>query len=158
DGERHRDREVPPEPSARLPHRRSVRRAHRIHFPTGDRRMTKHRTCITSAPAHPLAATVARSGSTRAPEYARHKSPLHLGDITFASCSLSAVGAQAVEAQCATFAVPEDHDAPDGRQIELAIAVLPAETQAEPDPIVMIAGGPGQSALESYPMLAPAFA
>lgn len=120
--------------------------------------MTKHRTSIASALAVALAATVAGCGPTGGTDHASDDSQLRLGDITFASCSLSAVGARAVEAQCATFAVPEDHDAPDGRQIELAIAVLPAETQAEPDPMVMIAGGPGQSALESYPMLAPAFA
>ena len=82
---------------------------------------------------------------------------LRLGDIEFAPCSLSTVGATAVEAQCAAFAVPEDHAAPDGRRIELAIALLPARAQAEPDPVVMIAGGPGQSALESYPQVAQAF-
>ena len=83
---------------------------------------------------------------------------LRMGDIEFEPCSLSTVGASAVEAQCARFEVPEDHDAPDGRRIELALALLPARGQAEPDPVVMIAGGPGQSALESYPQVAPAFA
>jgi pimeloyl-ACP methyl ester carboxylesterase len=59
----------------------------------------------------------------------------------------------AVEARCATLAVPENHDEPQGRQIELAIALVVAQGEAEPDPIIMIAGGPGQSALESYPLL-----
>ncbi|MBJ6979215.1 MULTISPECIES: alpha/beta fold hydrolase [unclassified Luteimonas] len=82
---------------------------------------------------------------------------LRVGDIAFEPCSLSAVGARAVEAQCAHFEVPEDHDAPDGRRIGLALALLPSEGPAEPDPVVMIAGGPGQSALESYPQVAAAF-
>ncbi|MBJ7575526.1 alpha/beta hydrolase [Luteimonas sp. MC1828] len=79
------------------------------------------------------------------------------GTLAFEPCSLSAVGASAVEAQCTRFEVPEDHDAPDGRRIELAVAWIPAKGQAEPDPVFMIAGGPGQSALESYPSVAPAF-
>ena len=50
---------------------------------------------------------------------------LRQGSIDFRSCSLSTVGASAVEAHCATFEVPEDHDAPEGRKIGLAIAFLP---------------------------------
>jgi pimeloyl-ACP methyl ester carboxylesterase len=83
---------------------------------------------------------------------------LHYGDIAFKPCSLSGGGAEAVEAQCATVSVPENHDAPDGRRIDLAVAWVPAKGMAEDDPIVMIAGGPGQSALESYPEVAGAFA
>lgn len=84
---------------------------------------------------------------------------LRYGQIAFEPCSLPAVGAaEAVEAQCATVPVPENHDAPDGRRIDLALAWIPAEGEAEPDPIVMIAGGPGQSALQSYPLVHAAFA
>jgi pimeloyl-ACP methyl ester carboxylesterase len=83
---------------------------------------------------------------------------LHYGALAFSPCSLSAPGAGAVEAQCTTLAVPENHDAPTGRKIELAIAWVPSKGLAEDDPIVMIAGGPGQSALESYPLVDPAFA
>lgn len=77
---------------------------------------------------------------------------LRFGALTFEPCSLAGLG-DSVEAQCATFTVPEDHDAPEGRTIDLAIALVPASGVAEPDPIVMIAGGPGQSALDSYPMM-----
>ena len=120
--------------------------------------MKRHRTSIASVLAAALAATLAGCSPPGATAGAADDGQLRLGDITFESCSLSAVGARAVEAQCARLAVPEDHEAPDGRKIELAIAVLPAKAQAEPDPVVMIAGGPGQSALESYPMVAAAFA
>jgi pimeloyl-ACP methyl ester carboxylesterase len=49
--------------------------------------------------------------------------------------------------------VPENHDDPNGRKIDLSIALVVAEGQAEPDPILMIAGGPGQSIIEAYPSL-----
>lgn len=83
---------------------------------------------------------------------------LRYGALLFKPCSLSQARVDAVEAQCATLEVPENHDAPEGRRIALAIAFIPAQRQAEPDPIVMIAGGPGQSALASYPSVHGAFA
>ena len=83
--------------------------------------------------------------------------PLKYGQLAFKPCALTSPR-EAVEAQCATLAVPENHDNPEGRRIDLAIAWIPAKGEAEPDPIVMIAGGPGQSALESYPMVHAAFA
>ena len=82
---------------------------------------------------------------------------LHYGALAFEPCALPGPGGDAVEAQCTTLEVPEDHATPDGRRIELAIALVPAKGLAEPDPIYMIAGGPGQSAIESYPMAAGAF-
>jgi len=82
---------------------------------------------------------------------------LHYGALAFEPCALAAPGGSSVEAQCANLAVPEDHAAPDGRMIELAIALVPAKGMAEADPIYMIAGGPGQSAIESFPMVASAF-
>ena len=82
---------------------------------------------------------------------------LRYGELTFKPCALSVKRMDAVEAQCATLSVPENHDEPNGRKIDLAIALVVAQGQAEPDPIIMITGGPGQSALESYPMVAQAF-
>lgn len=82
-----------------------------------------------------------------------------LGTLSFKPCTLaSEFGTQSVEAQCTTLQVPENHAAPKGRRISLAIAWVPARGEAEPDPMFMLAGGPGQSALESYPGIAPAFA
>ena len=104
-----------------------------------------------------LAAGCTAQTGTAGAEGALADGRLRHGTLVFEPCSLSAVGATAVEAQCTRFQVPEDHDAPDGRSIELAVAWIPAKGQAEPDPVFMIAGGPGQSALESYPTLAPAF-
>lgn len=83
---------------------------------------------------------------------------LRYGALVFKPCALSVARLDAVEAQCATVPVPENHDAPQGRRIDLAVAWIPAKGEAQPDPIYMIAGGPGQSALESYPMVHAAFA
>jgi len=56
------------------------------------------------------------------------------------------------EAQCAQIQVAENPRQPDGRQIELAVMVLPAIARvAKPDPIFYLAGGPGQSAISSGP-------
>lgn len=82
---------------------------------------------------------------------------VYYGDIGFEPCSLSAPLGSAVEARCATVSVPENRDDPEGRAIELAVAWIESSGDAQPDPVVMIAGGPGQSALQSYPMLHGAF-
>jgi pimeloyl-ACP methyl ester carboxylesterase len=83
---------------------------------------------------------------------------LRYGALSFKSCALSVTRGPSIEAWCAKLPVPENHEAPDGRTIELAIALVTADGQASSDPIVMIAGGPGQSALESYPLVHGAFA
>jgi len=50
-------------------------------------------------------------------------------------------------AQCGTLAVPEDRSKPAGRKIEIFAAVLPANTVTpKSDPLVVLAGGPGQAA------------
>ena len=104
------------------------------------------------------AALLAGCGQQAQPPGGERDGLLRYGELAFEPCSLSAPGAEAVEAQCTTLAVPEDHDRPEGRSIELAIAWLPARGLAEDDPIYMISGGPGQSALETYPTLDRAFA
>ena len=82
-----------------------------------------------------------------------------LGQLDFQACSLPVPNtSMTVSAQCAKIKVPENPAQPKGRQIELALAWIPAKGEAQPDPVFMLAGGPGQSALESYPSLHPAFA
>jgi len=50
-------------------------------------------------------------------------------------------------AQCGTLEVPEDRSKPDGRKIDIFAAVLPANTVTpKDDPLVVLAGGPGQAA------------
>ncbi|MGK7296202.1 MAG: alpha/beta hydrolase [Candidatus Wenzhouxiangella sp. M2_3B_020] len=70
-------------------------------------------------------------------------------------CELSAAaGRISVSALCGTLEVPEDRDEPDGRQLELAWAVVEAPTgNPEPDPVFFLAGGPGQSARDTAPII-----
>ena len=82
-----------------------------------------------------------------------------LGTLAFQPCTLAPKSSPfTVEAQCTRMRVPEDWDHSGGRTIELAIAWIPAKSDDATDPVFMLAGGPGQSALESYPGIAPAFA
>ena len=69
-------------------------------------------------------------------------------------CALtSAVGNQ-VDARCGTLTVPEDRANPNGRKIELNVAVIPAiKRNPEADALFLLAGGPGQSAIEAYPAM-----
>lgn len=61
-------------------------------------------------------------------------------------------------AECTTLSVPENPDDAEGRQITLKVARLKAMTgDPAPNPLVFIAGGPGQSALESFPGVSQAF-
>lgn len=114
------------------------------------------RPCLLSLLALALAACgdASRTSGPRADAHG----DLRYGTLTFKPCALGREGGLTVEAQCTTMTVPENHDAPGGRKIELAIALVPAKGEASPDPVVMIAGGPGQSALETYPGLHAAFA
>ena len=87
--------------------------------------------------------------------------PRMFGRIAFTPCTLSPeVGSNSVEAQCGSLSVPENPAAPQSRKIALHIAWVPADDNAptEPDPVFMLAGGPGQSAADTFPQVAPAFA
>ncbi len=57
-----------------------------------------------------------------------------------------------------TMRVPEDRSRPDGRSSNCRSPASPARASGpQTDPVVMLAGGPGQSALESFPQVAAAF-
>jgi len=76
--------------------------------------------------------------------------------IPLAECRLSG----GVVAQCATLTVPENRDAADSRTLSLAVAVLPAtgsSSVVQPDPVFLLAGGPGQASTEVYPNAAYLF-
>ena len=50
-------------------------------------------------------------------------------------------------AQCGVLDVPENRALPEGRRIRIAVATLPANTlNPKPDPLFILAGGPGQAA------------
>ncbi len=85
---------------------------------------------------------------------------LDIGTLHFTSCELPQIQSSATTAaHCAPFRVPEDRAAPDARRIDLRLALIRSETtNAAPDPVVLLAGGPGQAATESWPQVAAALA
>jgi len=76
--------------------------------------------------------------------------------IALADCRLPGVD---TGARCGTHDVWEDRAAKSGRRITLRVAVISAKARArEPDPIFVIAGGPGQGAISLAAEVMPLFA
>jgi pimeloyl-ACP methyl ester carboxylesterase len=66
--------------------------------------------------------------------------------VRLADCHPTALG---IDARCGFVDVPENWTRTSGRHIKLRVVVVPAETpNAAPDPIFVLAGGPGQAATE----------
>ncbi len=79
---------------------------------------------------------------------------------TFAPCQIEDLSGTAVyTAECTDFEVSENPDKPDDRRIKLRVARVPAiNRRKEPDPLFLLAGGPGMAATVLYGNAAPAFA
>jgi pimeloyl-ACP methyl ester carboxylesterase len=79
--------------------------------------------------------------------------------IALEPCRIAdANGLVSVEARCGSLPVPENPAEPGGPTIRLAVAVVPAiSTRAKPDPLLLIAGGPGQGSIQGYAPLLTAF-
>lgn len=75
------------------------------------------------------------------------------GSLEFTDCELGQPGtAVTTPAECARLEVPENPDQPDGPKISLKVAMLPARAaEPEADPVIFLAGGPGQAATETFP-------
>lgn len=74
--------------------------------------------------------------------------------LTLEDCALTSPSGDQVDARCGTLSVPEDRSEPGGRQIDLYIAIVPAvKRDPAPDPLFLLAGGPGQSAIETFPAM-----
>ncbi len=80
------------------------------------------------------------------------------GDLSaFSSCTIGK-DEGFNDAECATLVVPLDYESPNGETIELKVAKLESKSKnPSTDAFTLLAGGPGQSALESYPSVAHAF-
>jgi pimeloyl-ACP methyl ester carboxylesterase len=64
----------------------------------------------------------------------------------------------ALTAECAAISVAENPDEPGGRTIELFVARVPAiSLNKKPDPLFLIAGGPGTSSVDLYTSTAGSF-
>jgi pimeloyl-ACP methyl ester carboxylesterase len=69
-------------------------------------------------------------------------------------CALTSSTGNQIDARCGSLTVPEDRSNPAGRKIELHVAVIPAiKRNPAPDALFLLAGGPGQSAIEAFPAL-----
>ncbi|HEY7754231.1 MAG TPA: alpha/beta fold hydrolase [Steroidobacteraceae bacterium] len=93
-------------------------------------------------------------GSLLMPDFAQ------AAGIVLEPCRISdPQGLVSTEARCARFPVAENPDEPGGKTIELAVAVVPAvATRGKPDPLFLLAGGPGQGAIQGYAPILGAFA
>jgi pimeloyl-ACP methyl ester carboxylesterase len=75
--------------------------------------------------------------------------------IALGECRLAGVE---LAARCGTHEVWEDRAKQEGRRIKLRVAVIPAKARTrEPDPIFVLAGGPGQGAVSLAAQVMPLF-
>src|SRR6266851_2989799 len=75
--------------------------------------------------------------------------------VALAPCRLKGSG---LSANCGSLRVLEDRANPQGRSLDLKIAVVPALARdPAPDPLFLLAGGPGQAATEVIPPVLGAF-
>ena len=81
------------------------------------------------------------------------------GALELEECRISAGPAfPGIKARCGFLERPENPDDPDSPVLSIRVAVVPAlNLQPQPDPIVPLAGGPGQSAIQFYSAYAAAF-
>ena len=82
-----------------------------------------------------------------------------LGSLDFTSCEIRQKNSGATTtAFCTPFSVPENRDAPNGRKIDLRVALIRSHASAaNSDIVVFLAGGPGQAAVDTWPQIAGAF-
>lgn len=79
--------------------------------------------------------------------------------IVLTPCEVAGPTQAKEKARCGTFEVFEDRALKNGRKIALKIMVFPATGQDKaPDPLFYIPGGPGSSATEDAPYVAPQYA
>ena len=79
-------------------------------------------------------------------------------ELDESGCVLETPGVSKRYAQCATLEVPLDPEAPEGDRLELFVARIPSQVaNPEPDPLLLITGGPGQSTVDFYMQMRGAF-
>ncbi|HET8899248.1 MAG TPA: alpha/beta hydrolase [Rhodanobacteraceae bacterium] len=104
-----------------------------------------------AAPAVMAAPAVAASSAT--PKTADAPRHWQLGSLTLTACELDARNSGArTAAWCKDFDVPENPAKPDGRHIKLKLAVIKSDAgdAADKDMVLLLAGGPGEAATQSF--------
>jgi pimeloyl-ACP methyl ester carboxylesterase len=112
----------------------------------------------TASAAPPSSAAIASASSASQKPALPEK--LTMGKLTLTACQLKRPhSAVTTPGFCASFPVPENRANPDSRTIELKLAIIKSDSAVPArDLVVYLAGGPGQSAVETYPEMTPAFA
>ncbi|WHZ19928.1 MAG: alpha/beta fold hydrolase [Rhodanobacteraceae bacterium] len=112
------------------------------------------------APVPAAETSAAASTVTEKPVKPAPPATIKLGRLTLTACELKAPHSSAgVPAFCAKFPVPENRADPKSRTIDLKVAIVKSDSAVpEKDMVAYLAGGPGQSATETFPQLAAAFA
>lgn len=125
----------------------------------------KHHVSNTAAPAANSAvatgSAVDRASAAPAKPIAPAKpATLKMGKLTLDACQLKHPHSSVTTpAFCAKFPVPENRADPHSRTIDLKLAIVKSDSEVPArDLVVYLAGGPGQSAIQTYAELAPAFA
>ena len=78
--------------------------------------------------------------------------------LQLSDCRLESAMGGSASARCGWLQVAENPDEPAGKTLRLRVAVIPAlRLKAEADPLVILAGGPGQSASDFYSAVSAAF-
>lgn len=93
-----------------------------------------------------------------APALAHAEDEADLSGLGLETCELLVPGTPlSTVGQCGWLEVAENPAEPEGRKINIRVARIPARGRvAEPDALVFFAGGPGQAATESWPIIAGA--
>ena len=82
---------------------------------------------------------------------------LELGQLSFKSCEIGK-GLSLTKAECSYLSVPQNYAEPGGRKLKIHIALIASSARKpQADPVVYLAGGPGQSASESFGQIAAGF-
>ncbi len=105
------------------------------------------------APASGADTEIAASSTAPTPAATVKPQTWQLGSLTLTPCELGQPNSGlSTAAWCAPFEVPENRADPRSRKIHLKLAVIRSSAQvAARDMVVMLAGGPGQAATESWP-------
>jgi pimeloyl-ACP methyl ester carboxylesterase len=94
--------------------------------------------------------------------FAQRSDRVQIGTLGFERCEIGRTGVGGigtVAAWCTLFEVPEDWHTPQGRHIQLRVAILRStSTRRQSDLVTFLDGGPGGAATEDFPAVASAFA
>jgi pimeloyl-ACP methyl ester carboxylesterase len=122
-------------------------------------RLARGLVCLVSIAFLAAAAAAAPAVSRAAPAPPTPPAPPSAAAAPGVALSTCRLGGVADDARCGVYEVFENRAAAKGRRIGLKLAVLPAKgPHREPDPIVVIPGGPGQDAVASAKIFADLFA